>query len=533
MTILDKWPDVTKIPRKSQIEALESIEKNIDKKNFVIQLPVGAGKSITGVTTSRFLSNGDGSSFIVTPQKLLQQQYEDTFPKKMLASLYGKNNYQCSEKGVNCELGAMIQPRCPNCCHTIARDHAMSNPNWVMNYKLALTYSLHHSDLLKKRELMIYDECHTLESHLTEFDSLSLSQKELEKYGVDWYSEIEPKKIYNWVITDVFTKISSFVISKQSYKEQLINELSKGQTTPDEDKELSELIKLTDFCSNIERFIDEVNPSTLTEEYVFIIDSGTIKIKRLFAKSPYNRFFAPLSNKSIFMSATILNQKMYCQDIGLDIKDTAFITTDSEFPKENRPVYYIPSMKMNASWKNNEREKDRNKMIFNIKKVIGFHPSHKGIIHTGTFDIARWIVKELQKDNKVKHMIFHHNPSDYDSVNRDDIINRYINCKSPAILISPSITEGLDLYDDLARFAIIAKIPYLTLSDDWIKTRMKLSNEWYQRQALIQVLQGSGRIVRSATDWGTTYILDELWSMLYNQTSQYIPQWWKDAYQQV
>ena len=40
---------------------------------------VGGGKSPVGLTISAWLNQGYGSSFILTPQKVLQKQYEDSF----------------------------------------------------------------------------------------------------------------------------------------------------------------------------------------------------------------------------------------------------------------------------------------------------------------------------------------------------------------------------------------------------------------------------------------------------------------------
>jgi len=116
---------------------------------------------------------------------------------------------------------------------------------------------------------------------------------------------------------------------------------------------------------------------------------------------------------------------------------------------------------------------------------------------------------------------------------RGAVIRQFTGITKPSILISPSITEGLDLVDDLARFAIFAKVPFGYMGDQWIKRRMQMSNEWYQRRAVISIIQGGGRVVRSKEDWGVVYILDESWGFLYNQTRNRIPQWWKDAYQRM
>ena len=71
------------------------------------------------------------------------------------------------------------------------------------------------------------------------------------------------------------------------------------------------------------------------------------------------------------------------------------------------------------------------------------------------------------------------------------------------------------------------------MGDQWIKKRMEISPEWYQRQTLINIIQGGGRVVRSETDSGVVYIVDASFGYLYKSAHHMIPRWWKDAYQVV
>jgi Rad3-related DNA helicase len=56
-----------------------------------------------------------------------------------------------------------------------------------------------------------------------------------------------------------------------------------------------------------------------------------------------------------------------------------------------------------------------------------------------------------------------------------------------------------------------------------------MSSKWYARQAMVAILQGCGRVVRSEDDWGFTYILDSNFGFLYKQMKNRVPVWWKDA----
>ncbi len=76
------------------------------------------------------------------------------------------------------------------------------------------------------------------------------------------------------------------------------------------------------------------------------------------------------------------------------------------------------------------------------------------------------------------------------------------------IIMGPSILEGLDLKDEFSRFQIFAKVPYLSLNDRFVKTKMTINPGWYRWKAIINILQGTGRSVRNEDDWAITYILD-------------------------
>ena len=189
----------------------------------------------------------------------------------------------------------------------------------------------------------------------------------------------------------------------------------------------------------------------------------------------------------------------------------------------------MPIMKMNASWKNEEKSSERKLMIKRIVELLTIHKNDSGILHTGSYAVAMWLVKELK--NKISHKIHHHNPDD--DIKRNDAITMFMDSNKPSILISPSCTEGLDLKDDLARFAMIVKTPFGFLGDQWIKRRMEMSSEWYRRRAITDIIQGGGRIVRSADDEGTVYILDGSFGYLYSQSIGMVPEWWKNSFQTI
>jgi Rad3-related DNA helicase len=113
--------------------------------------------------------------------------------------------------------------------------------------------------------------------------------------------------------------------------------------------------------------------------------------------------------------------------------------------------------------------------------------------------------------------------------NRKIMLDTFYTSTKPYVLISPSLTEGLDLKEDLSRLCIICKVPYANLTDKWIKERMKENQEWYINQACTTMVQMTGRSIRSETDFATTYILDKDFLTLANSGINMFPKWWKDS----
>lgn len=537
-SITSYWPMSTPM-RKSQQIVLDWIEKQPSHiKYFIAEMPVGSGKSPVGINFSSYFSalagtSPAGNGIVFTPQKILQKQYETTF-NNQVAGLYGKNNYTCMLKNTSCDIGTLVKPECPDCPHAKALEKADACGNAVLSYRLGLLHALLKSRLIRKKKIFILDECHTLENHLTEFSSINISERTCKKYNVLFR---KPKTIYDalsFLETDYLPALNAWIELMRPAIERTISiaeyrpdSLSKSDM--ESILEFEEVIKSSELIINL---LAQSENKDITKEYALITEKAYFKFKELFGRRVFSKLLDEKAEKMLFMSSTILDHKAFCADLGIDVANAAFISVDSEFSNEHRPVFFMPRAKMTFGWDLPERKSDREKMISAIKMLLTEnHCDDNGIIHTGSFQIANWLVKELA--NIDTHIIYHHGEEGEET--RDVVIDKFQNDETdkPKVLISPSITEGLDLVGDKGRFAIFAKVPYLQLGDSWVKGRLNLSQEWYNRQAMIAIIQGAGRVVRGPDDWGYTYILDESFELLYSKMENKIPKWWKDAYEKV
>lgn len=536
--ILQFWPDERFNPRHVQVKALEWIEANQDKKYLIVQAPVASGKSHIAITASAFFAgNSAGNAFVLTPQKVLQKQYKDTFEEDLAFALYGKNNYSCDMKNCNCDVGALIKPKCRDCPYTNAVQDAKNAPNIIMNYALAFLMLTHHPSFSDTtRRLMVIDECHGLEQSLIGFSARKIQRKFVEQeLGIPW-----PMDVTNFEELRVWFDDSNYasrLMAQLEVLEAQVDRIQKESTrlSREDVKTIRRLFRVEEMVGDLNELrttpIDE-----LRTKYVLDYNTDEFQIRSLYGRDEFHNTLVPRAEKFLFMSGTV-DFDGFCNDLGIPKEEAAFISLESPIPADNRTVMYAPTIRMNYQWLDKSNINNRKTTVDTIKRIVeDGHNGESGVIHTANFKIAEWIRNQLQSwASKNNITLIDHNPDeDGTTMSRDAAIARYLELAGDGeqvILISPSCTEGLDLKNELGRYSIVLKVPYGNLGDKWVKRRMELSKEWYQRQALNQTLQAAGRVVRDPTDHGTTYILDESWGYLMSQTTKLIPRWWKDAYQ--
>jgi Rad3-related DNA helicase len=198
----------------------------------------------------------------------------------------------------------------------------------------------------------------------------------------------------------------------------------------------------------------------------------------------------------------------------LGIKDGyGKIDVDNPIPVEQRPIVVIPEFSLSSKF-------DKwNEYFKLIASVIEEHPEERGLIHSVSFDLGKRIVDAMPRHIK-KRMIV--------TGKRNEIVD-WMRANKDGIVVSPSIEKGYDFKGNLARFQILAKIPFGYLGDPHIKLNLERSSDWYARKSILRLVQASGRAVRGVDDWATTYILDGAFMRLARQNGKIFPQWYLDA----
>jgi ATP-dependent DNA helicase DinG len=81
--------------------------------------------------------------------------------------------------------------------------------------------------------------------------------------------------------------------------------------------------------------------------------------------------------------------------------------------------------------------------------------------------------------------------------------------------------------DDLSRFQVIIKVPYLSLGNRWIDEKRRRNEQWYSWQTALKLIQGYGRSIRSKDDWATTYIIDGAFGYFVSRNRNILPDYYR------
>lgn len=508
-------------PRKGQFELIEKIINCFlsGKKHVILNAPTGWGKSVIAYTILNYFKEG----YILTSQKCLQEQY---LRDLNIPYIMGRKNYNClKNSSLNCEMGVCkrnIKFFCNNCPYLVARDNALSSKISDLNYCYYLTIAtranLNNEFLLRK--MLVCDECHNIESALLDLCSLKINTNLLNYLSIKTdFPKIEQNDLekLNWLINEIYVKATS----QKSYLKAEVEIFKDFKIT----KKFKSLSTKLLYVEKLITTITEINKQ-LKENSKIIINMEnpeSIEFKLLYADNLFNRYISSNAEYVLHMSATVLNKEEYCKSLGIDVNNAEYIQVDAIFPVKNRLIYYNPVGSL--SYKN--KIQTMPKLINRVNEILEKYNNVKGIIHTINYNIAETIINNLISKKQGYRLLMPRGE------NRLDVLNAFYTSTIPYVLISPSLTEGLDLKDDLSRFCIICKVPYANISDVWTKTRMSLSNNWYLTNAAQTLVQMTGRSIRSETDFCDTYILDEDFINFASRAITILPDWWKESVKEL
>lgn len=359
---------------------------------------------------------------------------------------------------------------CPNMFKPTSRHGGMSERDWnmekqkirnadmkVMNYYSYLAHRAYSP-------VLIADEAHNLLKMLTDMQSTKL-WKHLYHY---------PDGVRN-----------------------ILDLLYWASTVSVEDKKIQKLI--TAITSSPELYTFDVDVEKWRGR-----DIERLKIWPLSPSTAKPVLWPSRVEKIVLMSATISKEDIV--DLGLSKRRVKFIDAGSAIPADRRPIQYRPIGNMSHA----HQERNIPKAVDVIEEMMSLHPNSKGLVHV-TYALSRKL--RATKLGKSDRIIWHGN------TNKASRLKQWMNSppEEGKVLMACGLTEGLDVKDDLGRWQVILKLPFLNLSDIAVSAKLQNRPLWYRWQCVKDIEQAVGRICRTPTDYGFTVIVDSAFGRLFRE----------------
>jgi Rad3-related DNA helicase len=425
--------------------------------------------------------------------------------------------------------------RCP---YWTEKVNCLNNFASVHNYSYLITESNYVGEFTKKK-VLISDEGHNIEGQLINFIKLPITQDHLDKVNKFLDSgnkfsfqrtglntpNFEKLQIHaQWVeklngsIVIAIEKIKSLAKQALTEKEYLEYEFKnasdkdKGNIGEMIDGKLKRLDDLQGDLKSLESlqenqiafFLRDIAES-LDNWVVYEQYSKTGAIEKIefqpirVSKYAYDKYLR-LGDLNIIMSATILDYTRVASDLGIDLKEAHYIEIEPPFPAERHKIFNLGIADFGYCQTETKQQKDEfyRQVVERIDSILDLFPEERGIIHATTYEITSYLKHNSKHCNR---LTFH------GSKDRSQKLEEHKQ-KKGSVLVSPSMTEGVDLKGEFSKFQILIKVPFPDLSDERIKKRKAVDPASYNFRTANTIIQSIGRSVRSEKDECITFTLD-------------------------
>lgn len=505
------------------------------KRNFIVNAPTGTGKSFIAKTIanysqgapSDFLTNFKASYFtpkqmepyrawgtaIVTCTKALQEQYCSLFPDGDV--MMGKDNYECTKSPSDlCSDGPCVINKntrkkcfCDKCCpYQQARINTHTNKCAFYNY--SLFFSLPDEPL--KKDWIIFDEASEMEDELVKAYTVVLYYKTL-RYNLGYVPPTptvgsDPEKYFAWLkqleneaklkATELYDEMKNIPRKKSAKYERIKSTFNRVR---DLYASIVKVITVWDFT--------EWFPIHTGDCISFV----PYHVDKLF----WRQGKVAGSNCRVFLSATIVNYHSFMRTLGLSYSDTMYIESPSSLDPALAPI--VPVMGLYPTYKTKgDVYPQLAKAAIKIANNSAF-ADKKGLIHTQSMELlnhCRIVADENER------FLFRGN-----GLSNQDILNIHSSTDRPTVLVSPSMTHGVDLKGELGEFQVVMKAPYPSKSDPRVARKLKDDPDWYRDRMLSTLIQECGRCNRLKTDRAVTFILDSYANIAIDKNSELLPKY--------
>lgn len=558
------YKEINMIPINGQDKIVERILTEFfinGKRNVVASLDTGFGKSIIGAIVAKVFAyvfddidpEDELPAMIVVHSNSLVKQYGETFnqfPSEQFHQIIGANNYHCAASTALSSDGLVhnaedcfekiadqevTKKYCNDCEYKLAKSYVNNTDCLITNYSYHFITRM-VSNHVVKRKLVIFDEAHNVSEVFCDHNTIHVSSPNLEKY-IDETKSYFPleTKVQRKTLRDIRDDLKDDMITESNYVGYIkrLRDAYRGIAKVFDEKntdknDIEQYMKMKrigkkyeDLASKIsdlmiykyDHAFDGYDPEKKT--YSKVVDEvKEFYIKPIFVDKLSNKI---MSEYNLLMSATISDDYMITT-MGLKREETVFIKLPPIYDPENKTVVMVGNHRLNFKSLKEQHVIDDLKESVNMILTDALADEYKGLIILPSFAMGEMIVDSVPKGMKV----FHHKSG----MKIDPIIKQFKECDKSAVLISPSIFEGLDFKDDYSRFQLLLKCPYPSLGDKRMKYISQNYPDVYRTMTLMKIVQGIGRSVRNKDDFAITFVLDKMIEELFKSNLNV----WKDQF---
>ncbi|MDG7007900.1 MAG: hypothetical protein JRN06_06620 [Nitrososphaerota archaeon] len=530
---------------------MEQVEAAISesKKFIILEAPVGFGKSAIAASFCFYL----GSAYLLTSTKQLQNQYSSDFAFPVVT---GKSNFTClvpmsSGKNLPCSKGRCeVDWKLSECPHYLTfeeyEEHkrrlcnrgskcehlkdrklcsyyeqkwdAFRAPVMVANYPFFLT-ELRYTEDIRRRRLLVCDEAHDLEKQMVGSASFALRRSVLENYRVEDEDDV-PHVIPDMGLADVTAWAGPLEETKRVLERFLDAYLLDGTKQDRVASCKASLKSLKGFMEDLDahpaNWVVNSVRKTASQGEGSSVDEVVFQPLQVGA---YTSMLFDTADTVLLMSATVFSKEVFCRTLGMSEEEAAFIrVAESSFPVENRPIYALNAAQLSRS----TIETSLGPIAHAVDEVMTRHAGERGIIHTTSYQQARYIMDHVSEYNRARL-------SSTENVSSRSALLLAHGARDESVLISPSLYQGVDLKDELSRFQVLVKVPYPDLSERRTRVKMERDQGWYDWQTALRLVQTYGRSIRSDTDHAVTYVLDSNLPWFVSRHRELFPEYFLEA----
>ena len=483
----------------------------------VFEAPTGVGKSAIAAAVSRLI--GGKRRIFLTGTLALQDQYATQLD---LLTARGRSNFVCEEEPTRtadrgiCTRGrpcdrkdAALQmasgdtPLLTPCSYYTQRYQAEKGDEAVLNYAYWLAMA-NYARAFTPVDLLICDEAHDLDDELRKFVTVTITRSQLRQVNTS-----PPGKD---------TSLLAWLVWAENIAPLCLNHF---KAVSDDERDAKEKVRR---AITMLRQADE-------DGWVLETNHWGWTFRPVWVQPFTQPMLLAHAKKVLMMSATILDKELFCFQLGLDPDKTAFIQAPSPFPVANRPLVYRSVGKV----KGGHSREGWDAVVREVDAILDQHPNERGLIHTVSYNLATYIEQhsKAQYRHGISRLMLPRN-----SAQKPAVVAAF-KADPTAVLISPSMTTGIDLPYDLLRFQIVAKLAFPDRGDEQTRKRMKLdpttgeespiAKRWYTWATATSLVQAYGRGIRAVDDACTTYLLDGNFGWFRQAARDMLPAWFTDA----